>query len=300
MPRLLACLTLALALAPATRHRPVGVDRQHAPADHGRQHRDLQERAGRRRGHRGRARHHSGPLRAGRRARARSLLRRRRSRPRRRQREDSGGLRHDDAHHVTSGRDDDASAVPRVGRRHIGRGDRGRRSAARHGLLRLRDACVEAARRRRAGLRAGREERPSQQAGPSARRLQRHDVEQRHVRVRGGHRSDLRERAVLSRPEAWPRARRVLRQHLPQQLRRRPHDAGTHGLRRRRRRDELLRHRRARVEGRRQAVRGSHGPVADATALGARLQPVPLQLLSRTRRCVSSPRTSGSGTSRPT
>ncbi len=46
---------------------------------------------------------------------------------------------------VASGRHDDASAVPHLGRRHIGRGDRRRRSAAWNGILRLRDACVEAA-----------------------------------------------------------------------------------------------------------------------------------------------------------
>ena len=86
-------------------------------------------------------------------------------------------------------------------------------------------ARLEAPARRRAGLRAGEKTGASEQARAAARRLQLHDVEQRHVRLRGGHRSDLRVDAVLSRAARRPRARHLSRQHLPQQLRHRPHVA---------------------------------------------------------------------------
>ena len=101
---------------------------------------------------------------------------------------------------------------------------RRRRSAARHRLLRLRDARLEAAADDEQvyglGEKNGHLNKRGRQLGGYNVTMWNSDTFAYEAR----HRSDLRCRAVLSRAEAWPRARRLPRQHVPQQLRRRPHD----------------------------------------------------------------------------
>ena len=94
---------------------------------------------------------------------------------------------------------DPASAVPCVDRRRLGqRAGRRRPRSVACAFSGSAVAGLEAPSRRRAGLWVRREDRPTEQARPAARRLQLHDVEQRHVRVRDRHRSDLRVDPVLS------------------------------------------------------------------------------------------------------
>ena len=100
------------------------------------------------------------------------------------------------------------------------------------------------------------------------------------------HGSDLRVDPVLPRAARRPDARRVSRQHVPQQLRRRPHVAGSAVVWRRRRRARLLPDLRAGPETRHPALHRDDGPHAAAAAMGARLSPVPLQLLPGVARPV--------------
>ena len=141
------------------------------------------------------------------------------------------------------------------------------------------DARVQATTRRRARVRARREERTARQARTPAGRLQLYDVEQRHVRVRRRHRSDLRVRAVRDRDARRQSTRPVPRQHVAHQLRHRPHRRRHPRVRRRAGRAELLLHQRPRSRRRGLAIHVAHRADADAAAVGARVSPVPVQLL---------------------
>ena len=154
-------------------------------------------------------------------------------------------------HHDLRPADDDSSrSLPHRDRRRAGELARRRRPAEWHRVLRQHRPRLEAAARRRAGLRPRREDRRFQQARPAAGRLQLHDVEQRHLRVRHQYRSDLRVGPVLPRAARRAQPRHLFRQHVPQQLRRRPPVAGPAVVRRRRRRAQLLLHLRSRSQER--------------------------------------------------
>ena len=116
-----------------------------------------------------------------------------------------------------------------------------------------------------------------EQTWPQVRRLQRHDVEQRHLRVPGDTDPIYADVPVLHRGCAGPRPRPVPRQHLAQLVRfRPPQDVAR--LRRRRRPDRLLHHRRPDRRRRRAPLHRSDRQGAAAAALGARLPAVALQL----------------------
>ena len=140
-------------------------------------------------------------------------------------------------------------------------------------------ADLEAPARRRARLRVRREERPPRQARQQDGRLLLRDVEQRHLRVHGRHRSHLRVGPVLPRAAQRPHPRHLPGQHVAHDLRRGPRVAVPPLLRHRRGGAGLLLPLRAHAAAGGRALHDAHRPHADAPALVARLQPVPLQLL---------------------
>ena len=181
--------------------------------------------------------------------------------------------------HALAARHDPPCALQAGDRRRGRRRARRGRPGAGHGLVRHDDQGLQAPPRGRARLRPGRKDGPARQARTPAGRVRLHDVEQRHVRLRPGHRSDLRVGALrdrhAGRQGAWP----VSRQHLAQQLRHRAYLRRHPRVRRRPGRAELLLHQRPFAGRRRRALHRADRPHADAAALGARLSPVPVQLL---------------------
>ena len=237
-----------------SRRRAMGVAGRHAGAAPDRERPRLPQRTRRRLGDGGRTRHRARPLLARTRLRPRPLVRHRQPRARRPGRRRARRRSRVADRHAGAQRLDPASALPCVDRRRRGQRAGRRRSRTWHRGLRPVGARLEAPAGRRAGLRLRREDRPIEQARAAARRLQLHDVEQRHLRLRERHRSDLRVGPVLPRAARRADARHLSRQHLPQQLRRRPHVAGPAVVRRGRRRARLLLHLRARPEARHPAL----------------------------------------------
>ena len=253
------------------------------------------ERAGRRVGHRALGGGDPGPLRSRPRARARPFVRRREPRPRRGARGGEDGQRllrviTTPALRVVVRHSPLAHRLP--GHAPARRSTRTTRPSGwprRPGGPRL-----EAAARRRARVRLRREDRPPRQA-----RLERSAATQYTMWNSDTYAYDSSTDPiyvsvpVLHRAAPGEGARHLPRQHVPQ---RRSTSAARRTraarLRRRRRRARLLLHPRPAPEAGDRALHRAHRADAAAPALGARLPPVPLQLLPGVAGSASSPRTS--------
>ncbi len=248
-----------------------------------------------------RARHLPHSLRAGSTARTRSLLQRGAGTARRPGRSLQGLGRPVNDRHIGAADDDPPQPLSHRDRRRAGQLARRRRSAEWHRVLGKHGAGVEAAARRRARLRPRREDRRSEQARPQARWLQLHDVEQRHLRATSATpiRSTCRCRSS-SCCAAGGRHGIFLDNTFRSNFDVGHQSEGLAVVRRRRRRARLLLHQRARSQERAHAVHGAHRPDAAAAAMGARLSPVPLQLLPGVEGPIHRARTSASGGSPPT
>ena len=205
----------------------MGVARRHAGATPRRQRPRLSQRPRHRLGDRRRTRHRAGALRPHARVRPRPFVRDRQPRARRRQRRGARRRPRVAHRHPAAPRHHPATALPGLDRRRRGqrRSTRTIRSAASRSRARRcasGSACATTSTSTASARRPG----TLEQARPAARRLQLHDVEQRHLRLRRAIpiRSTCRSRSIIVMRDGRD-ARRLPRQHLPQQLRRRPHES---------------------------------------------------------------------------